>query len=188
MRRQHQLPLPFVNQLDLQLQLACPGWYSCCLAPRGYEVHLVDPVPKHLEQARKASASQPKFPLASVTEGDVRSLHYLDASADILLLMGPLYHLPDRAHRLRALLETRRILKPGGILIATAIKRFASLIGRLVSGHIDDPAFISMLKRDLIDGRHLPEMNVVKKYFTIAFFHRPEELEVEVTEAGFGQM
>ena len=39
-----------------------PGRYSCWLARLGYEVHLIDPVSKHLQQAREASASQPCHP------------------------------------------------------------------------------------------------------------------------------
>src|SRR5437868_1882249 len=42
------------------------GAYACWLAQRGYQVHLIDPVPKHVEQARAASAQQPQYPLASV--------------------------------------------------------------------------------------------------------------------------
>lgn len=163
-----------------------PGKYSCWLARNGYEVHLVDPVQKHLEQARWASASQLPYPLASVTEGDARSLPHPDGRADALLLMGPLYHLPSREHRLAALREARRALKPGGLLIATAINRFASLLDGLVSGFIDDPAYISILRRDLHDGEHRPDSDT-HGYFTTAFFHRPEELESEVLEAGFDQ-
>ena len=40
-----------------------PGVYACWLARRGYEVHLVDAVPLHVEQARAASARQPDHPL-----------------------------------------------------------------------------------------------------------------------------
>ena len=126
-----------------------PGRYSNWLAGSGHEVHLVDPVQKHLAQALEASESQPDYPIASVTEADARSLPQRDESADLLLLMGPLYHLPNREDRLAALEEARRVLKPGGILIAAAINRFASLIDGLVSGYIDDPAYISILQRDL---------------------------------------
>ena len=40
------------------------------------------------------------------------------------------------------------------------------------------------MENDLKDGRH---RNVTRNldYFTTAFFHRPEELSSEVTEAGF---
>ena len=161
-----------------------PGKYSCWLAKNGYEVHLIDPVEKHLEQAREASESEPHHPLASVTRGDARSLNHGDGSADAVLLMGPLYHLTARGQRLTALLEAHRVLKPGGLLVAKAINRFASLLDGLTEGFIDDPAYVPILSRDLDDGQHSGDGH---DYFTTAFFHKPEELEAEVREAGFDQ-
>ena len=69
------------------------GAYALWLAARGYRVHLVDPVPLHLEQARQASAAQ-GIPLLSVRPGDARALEQPPASVDAVLLLGPLYHLP----------------------------------------------------------------------------------------------
>ena len=60
---------------------------------------LADPVAKHVSQAREASGSQPLHPLAGVTQGDARSLMHDDCVADVVLLMGPLYHLTKRNHR-----------------------------------------------------------------------------------------
>ncbi len=163
-----------------------PGRYSCWLARSGYEVHLLDPVQKHIEQALEASASQPDYPLASATQGDARSLSYEDDSADVVLLMGPLYHLSVRAHGLAALREAYRVLKPGGLLLAEAINRFTSLVDGLTEGFIDDPTFIPILRRDLEEGQHRGDPDNMS-YFTTAFFHRPEEPEAEVREAGFKQ-
>jgi 2-polyprenyl-3-methyl-5-hydroxy-6-metoxy-1,4-benzoquinol methylase len=50
------------------------GVYACWLAERGYQVHLIDPVPRHIAQARAASAKQPQHPLASTAAGDARRL------------------------------------------------------------------------------------------------------------------
>ena len=175
------LPSPPREALDVG---GGPGRYSCWLAEIGYQVHLIDPVEKHVRQAREASESQPDRPLASVSRGDARSLNHGDASVDAVLLMGPLYHLTDRDDRLRALREAHRVLKPSGVLIAKAITRFASLLDGLTEGFIDDPAYVSILSRDLEDGQHRGHAH---DYFTTAFFHRPEELEAEVREAGFVQ-
>ena len=163
-----------------------PGRYACWLADLGYEVHLIDPVAKHVAQAREASGSQPRQPLASATVGDARSLDFGDGSADGVLLMGPLYHLTDKNDRLAALREAHRVLKPGGVVITKAINRFASLLSALSRGHIDDPEFAPILRRDLEDGQHRG-LSDDFGYFTTAFFHRPEELEAEVVEAGFVQ-
>ena len=163
-----------------------PGRYACWLARNRHEVHLVDAVPRHVEQAREASASQSNHPLASVTLGDARSLPHQDEGADAVLLMGPLYHLRVRDQRMAALGEARRVLKPGGVLLAQGINRFASLLDALRLGFIDDPAFVPILRRDLEDGQHrgAPDTNT---YFTMAIFHRPEGLEAEIVDAGFNQ-
>ena len=161
-----------------------PGPYSCWLAREGYETHLVDPVSKHLEQARKASASQPAHPIASIREGDARALDQDNESVDFVLLMGPLYHLTSRDDRIRALRESHRVLKVGGLVLAKAVNRFASLLDGLRRGFIDDPSFIAILDRDLKEGQHR-NAEGDESYFTTAFFHRPEELETEVKEVGF---
>jgi hypothetical protein len=52
------------------------GRYACWLAREGYEVHLVDPVPAHIQQSQMASALQPETPIASCTIGDARRLKF----------------------------------------------------------------------------------------------------------------
>lgn len=160
------------------------GVYACWLADRGYQVHLLDPVPKHVEQARIASAQQPDHPLASIEHGDARKLALAEHSADAVLLLGPLYHLVEKEHRLACLREAYRVLRPGGLLWGSGISHFASLFDSLSSGFFDDPAFVPIVERDLEDGQHRnPTANPL--YFTDAYFHRPGELSRDFLAAGF---
>jgi ubiquinone/menaquinone biosynthesis C-methylase UbiE len=160
-----------------------PGAYSCWLAGQGYEAHLVDIVPLHVEQARRASDAQPGSPIASATVGDARSLDREDASADVVLLLGPLYHLIERDDRVKALAEARRVLVEGGVVFAVGISRFASLLDGLRLGFLDDPEFRRAVESDLKDGQHRNPGDH-PDYFTTAFFHRPEELQSEVEQSG----
>ncbi len=160
------------------------GVHALWLAERGYEVHLSDPVPKHVEEAKEASLAQAQFSIASCAVGDARKIEQSDASADGVLLLGPLYHLTERADRLAALREAHRVLRSGGRVIAAAISRFASLMDGLSRDLVADPRFVEILRQDLKDGQHRnPTDN--PQYFTSTFFHRPEELQQEIEEAGF---
>lgn len=118
-----------------------PGAYSCWLARRGYEVHLIDPVPRHVSLAQEASQHQPEYPVASVRLGDARELDWPNGSCDAVLMMGPLYHLTAADQRERALLEARRVLRPDGVVIGVGINQFSGLFDGLVNGWIDDPEF-----------------------------------------------
>ena len=159
------------------------GVYALPLAARGYEVHLVDPVALHVRQALEASAGQPAAPLASATVGAARRLEWPGARVDAVLLLGPLYHLTDRRDRLRALAEARRVLRPGGTLVAAAISRFGSTMDGLLRGYLDEPGFEAIVEGALRDGQHRNPAGR-PEWFTTAYFHLPEELGREVTEAG----
>lgn len=152
------------------------GVYAAWLARQGYAVHLVDAVPLHVEQARQ-------HPLASARVGDARRLEQHDATVDAVLLLGPLYHLTARADRVAALAEARRVLRPGGLLFAAGISRFASLFDGLYRGLLADPDFVRIVEGDLADGQHRNPTD--RDYFTTAFFHRPEELAAEARAARF---
>lgn len=163
-----------------------PGVYSIWMARLGYVVHLVDPVPRHVEQALEVSAMA-EHPLASAEVGDAGHLTAGPGSVDAVLLLGPLYHLPERGDRLAALAEALRVLRPGGVVLAAAISRFAPAIDGLESGFIDDPFFADIVDRDLTDGRHANPTQSVD-YFTTAFLHHADELRIELGDAGFGDV
>lgn len=158
------------------------GVYSFWLARKGYTVHLVDPVPKHIEQALQASESQSGCPVASCRVGDARRLDFPDSSADAILFLGPLYHLNELSQRRLALEEAVRIVRPGGLLFVAAISRFASILDGLMHFFLDDPAFQLIVKQDLSNGQHRnPTGNPL--YFTDTFFHHPDELRAELEYA-----
>jgi hypothetical protein len=73
-----------------------------------------------------------------------------------------------------ALRESRRILKPKGVLLAASICRFASLIDGLSRGFFRDAEFRKIVAADLNCGLHCNPTNE-PAYFTTAYFHRPEE-------------
>jgi SAM-dependent methyltransferase len=177
MLRRHLPPAPATV-----VDVGCgPGVHSIFLARCGYRMHLVDPVPLHIDLARRA-AEEASLTLASATVGDAAHLEADDGSVDAVILHGPLYHLTERPDRLAAIAEARRILRPGGRALAFAITRYASAIVGLYYGWVWDSDYMEMVAEELANGRHHrpPKWNV----FTTAFFHHPDELKIELEEAG----
>jgi SAM-dependent methyltransferase len=175
------LPSPPADVLDVG---GGPGVYAAWLAQAGYRVHLVDPLPLHVEQAAAAAAAQPNHPFTAAV-GDARRLDESDTSCDATLLFGPLYHLTERAERIAALAEARRVLRPGGLALVVAISRFGSLLDGLRQGILGDPEAAQVIERTLRDGQHRnPGLDRYPGWFTTAYFHLPAELAAEVTESG----
>jgi SAM-dependent methyltransferase len=171
------LPATPITILDVG---GATGVHAEWLAALGHAVHVVDPMPHHVAEAARLEA-----PPGGVTAevGDARRLRAPDHAFDAALLFGPLYHLTDRADRLQAWAEARRVVRPGGLIFAAAISRFASLLDGLSRGFLFDPEFRRIVERDLRDGQHRNPHDV-PGWFTTAYFHRPEELRLEAADAG----
>ncbi|HEX5542441.1 MAG TPA: class I SAM-dependent methyltransferase [Micromonospora sp.] len=147
------------------------GIHAEWLAATGHEVHVVDLVPSHVEAAAALDG-------VTAEVGDARKLNASDKSVDVVLLLGPLYHLTDQRDRARALAEAVRVLRPGGLLVAGGISRYMSLLevgsdGRLT---VEMQASIAAV---IATGRYDGHAG-----FVAAHFHTAEELRAEVQAAG----
>jgi SAM-dependent methyltransferase len=148
------------------------GVHAEWLVADGYEVEILDPVPLHVEQAGRIGG-------VSARIGDARELPYDDGVWDDVLLLGPLYHLPNRAHRIRALTEAKRVARPGALVAAAQISRYAGLHDLLRLGRYFEPGAPERTAQVLKTG-HLPAGG----WFTDAYFHDPAEIANEFAEAG----
>ncbi|MGW3344285.1 class I SAM-dependent methyltransferase [Nonomuraea rubra] len=149
------------------------GVHAEWLAAEGYDVELVDPVPLHVEEAAKLPGVRARL-------GDARALPVPGGQADAVLLLGPLYHLPERADRLRALSEARRAARPGGLVAAAVITRYAALHDSVYHGYL------------LQEGRPEIEYEALETGLLISskeggfrgYAHGLDEILTEFTEAG----
>jgi SAM-dependent methyltransferase len=133
------------------------GRYSAWLASLGYAVHLIEPVPLHVEQATARAAAGPDF---NVSLGDATSLPIDTGTQDVVLMLGPLYHLPNPAERERAWAESCRVLAPDGRVIAVGINRYAGVLDGL--------------RHEFVDTG----------FGAVGYFHPAGELAEEATAAG----
>ncbi|PQJ77536.1 class I SAM-dependent methyltransferase [Polaribacter glomeratus] len=155
------------------------GKYSEWLAKKGHIVHLVEPVLKHIKLAEKR-AHKLKNPF-SVAIGEAKKLPFKNETADLVILHGPLYHLQKREDRVATILEAKRVLKKGGIILGFAINATASTVVGLMNGMIHANSFFEMCKEELTTGIH----NAPKDFpflLADAFYHKPQDLKAEFLE------
>jgi SAM-dependent methyltransferase len=155
------------------------GVHAAWLAKEGYGVHVVDLTPRHVGKVLTDLG-----PLGVTAEvGDARHLGAEDHSYDVVLLLGPLYHLTERSDRLAALHEAVRVIRPAGVVAVAAISRFASLFDGLAREFLFDPDFRPIVDSDLAIGQHR-NPNEREHWFTTAYLHDPRQLRHEIEEAG----
>lgn len=158
-----------------------PGRYALALAERGYGVTLVDLSEVNLAFARQ-KASEGNIRLDDSIQADALDLSVFPASSfDAALLMGPLYHLLIYEERVQALQEARRLLKPGGLIFAAFISRFAAFRDAAAKGAswvLEKPATTEKI---LATGIDVSEA----EGFTDAYFAHPDEVIPLVESAGF---
>ena len=173
------LPSPPAQVLDCG---GGPGRYAIELARRGYDVTLFDLSAECLRMARQ-KAAEANVALAVFEKGTATNLgRFSSDTFDAVLLMGPLYHLLEGAERRQALAEARRVLKPGGPLLAAFISRYAVL--RYMAAH--EPTWplehLDLLESIMTRGVLPPTGEVGSKF--VAYLTHPNEVVPLCEQAG----
>ncbi len=158
-----------------------PGRYALALAEQGYGVTLVDLAEGNLAFAQE-KARETGIHLEGIFPKNALDLSSFPAeSFDAALVMGPLYHLWLESERLQVLREARRLLKPGGLLVASFISRLAAFRDGAAKGFawvVDEPDTCEKL---LTTGRNEGDTDG----FTDAYFAHPDEIIPLGEAAGF---
>lgn len=158
------------------------GKYAEWLAQKGHRVHLIEPLEKHLAIAEKRSRKlKNKF---TIHQAEARNIPLQNHIADIVILHGPLYHLQHSEDRSRAILEAKRLLKNGGIVLGFAINYTASTLVGLLQGQIHKRPFFNMCVEELKSGVHNPPEGF-SYLLAEAYYHKPSELKLEFVTQGF---
>jgi len=172
------LPPPPAKVLDVG---GGPGRYAIALAQLGYQVALVDLSNANLEFARER-CREAGVAVAGFEHGNALDLSsFPDGSFDVVLLMGPLYHLIALRERMQALLEARRVLHECGTLAASFITRFAPFRDAIARNMMEE------YHKDPEHTRQLWEMGISRPDgpFPNAYFVFPEEVHLMMDTAGF---
>lgn len=173
-----QLLNQYVKPSDSVIEVGCgTGYYGFYLSDKCRDYHGVDLTPKHIAQFR-AGIDAKGLSNISASVGDATNLSDIaDSVYDLVLVFGPMYHLP-KEERTKVISESVRICKSGGIVMFAYINK----IGAYLRGCID----ISLKERypnkranEMVLGQGVDD--VLPEVF---FFTMPEEIEADVAAGG----
>ncbi|MCM1115829.1 MAG: class I SAM-dependent methyltransferase [Clostridium sp.] len=123
------------------------GRYSISLAEKGYDVTAVELVPHNIKIMKKKIKPNLKI---NIYEGNACSLSFLnDNTYDIVLLLGPMYHLFTDEDKHNAMGEAIRVAKHGGIIYAAYCNNDTCMYKMFYKRRI-----LSYLKKGLIDKNY----------------------------------
>ena len=170
------------------------GEYAWWLASLGYEVHLFDISETNIKMSEELKHEYPNVHLKSAEVCDARSVPRANNSADVILLMGPLYSITEYEERILAIKECHRLLKNDGILFSAALTPYGGLLHRITVYHdfednkaceLDNPNAISMFERALTDGCYINPERKISSGLGSSHFHTAKALREELNCGSF---
>ncbi len=170
------------------------GEYSWWLTSLGYEVHLFDLSETNILLSNDLREKFPGLELKAAEVADAREIPRPDKSADVVLLMGPLYSITEYEERIAAITESYRLLKDDGLLFSAALTPYSVLVSRLRYYHIDElekrkeldnPDVFSMIDRALIDGCYINPEKSRATGIGSSHLHTAKALKEELKNGGF---
>lgn len=144
------------------------GRYSHTLARQGYTVNAIELVEHNIEVFQKNTLSNENI---SVIQGNALDLSvFPDNQFDITLLLGPLYHLYNKADKQKAIQEALRVTKQGGIIfVAYVISDGCLLDEGFNRGNISVSEYIKngLLDAETFAAKSEPKdlFELVRKYY-----------------------
>lgn len=150
------------KNLDIVDIGAGTGRYSVALAEMGHNVTAVELVNKNVSQIKLKSDK------VIAKQGNALKLKLKDNSFDIALLFGPTYHLFSHEDKLKAILEAKRVLKKGGILLIMYLtNEYAFITYAIKEGNLQ-----KVLNENKLDS----EFNCITKEEDLYSYVRLEEI------------
>lgn len=161
-----------------------PGRYSFYLAGKGHQTTLLDLSQHHIDVAKEKSKDL-GIDLVDYVKGNALDLSaFKEESFDVVLLMGPLYHLTREEDRRKALKEALRLLKKDGIILASFISKYAPLNESIIYQDLNgEEGNVTQLLCYLENGENQEDLG-----FTTAYFTGAEEAEKFMTGQGLLQL
>lgn len=139
------------------------GRYSIALAEEGYDVTAIELVKYNLGILKQKSNKVKAY------QGTALKLkRFEDSTFDMTLVFGPMYHLYTFEDKVKALLEAKRVTKPGGIILVAYIMNEYSIISHgfkdgkikesIEQGKVNENFHVTIGPEDLYDYVRLEDI------------------------------
>ncbi|MDL2217878.1 class I SAM-dependent methyltransferase [Christensenellaceae bacterium OttesenSCG-928-M15] len=172
----------FISPSMSVIEVGCgTGYYGFYLADKCRAYHGVDLTPKHIVQFQAGIDARGLTNL-SASVGDAANLSDIaDRTYDVVLLFGPMYHLP-KEERAKVIRESARICKRGGIIMFAYINKIGAYLRGCVDTALKD-RYPNKRANELV--LHQGVDDVMPDVF---FFTMPEEIEADAAAAGLSKI
>ncbi|MEF1256825.1 class I SAM-dependent methyltransferase [Vibrio sp. M260112] len=160
---------------------AATGRYSLFYAQEGVEVTAVELVPELVSQLKQNA--EIKGLNVHIHEANATKVPFIsDSSQDVVLILGPLYHIQSQGEREAVLKEAHRILKDSGTVAVAYISRFfvAGLLAKMSSSLVTPEVLSELNETGMVTTSE------VDAFFRTGYFASPSEIEALVESNGFG--
>ncbi len=151
------------------------GAYSIYLSDLGYEITALELVKHNLMTLKKKSDKVHAF------LGNALDLsRFQDASFDIILIFGPMYHLISEEEKIKCLMEAKRVLRDDGTIF---ISYYMNEYGIITHGFRDNH-----IQSAIKDGSVNEEFHIISKEDDLYSFVRVEDINRYNEKAGLKRM
>ncbi len=155
------------------------GIYAFYLADRGHQVTATDITPRHIEIINNEKKNRDYEMVTAVLDATDMS-QFEDEAFDVVLNMGPFYHLINEEQRKRCLSESIRVLKKGGLLLAAYIPRY------FIFQHISmsDSSYLDTVLAEQLINTGVLRHDDEKCFWTDTYYSTKQEMEEMYMENG----
>lgn len=148
------------------------GVYAFWLAEKGHDVTATDITPRHINIMNQTLAKTKLSMRTAVLDATDMSV-FENETFDVVLNMGPFYHLITEEQREKCLSECYRVLKKGGLLVTAYIPRYYvfQYVAMSDEKYLDDALAKQLVETGIL--RHDDE----KCFWTDTYYSSKEEME-----------
>lgn len=152
-----------------------PGQYAFRLLKDGYKVHIADLSTENIQFAKEYAANN-KITLLGADVIDAKDLSkYEDNSFDVILCLGPFYHLETYEERIKCINELNRVVRDNGFIFCAFIMNYAPIYDFMKR----IPEAIVKNEQTLLDWyeKCCMDHQIDTNEFYISYFAKQDEIE-----------